>query len=296
MENENVKGQLRRETRPAMRDDRILPETRWTLGLVIPFLITAFILLYFWPDRTKELFAWPASPRMIALLMGAGYIGGAYFFLRTLFETKWHRVAIGFLPVAAFAALEGIATLLHWDRFSKGHVSFYAWAGLYMITPFLIFGLWLRNRQTDPGTLDMPDAVIPTWFRAVMGLTGAGLIACGLVFFFFPQVIIPIWAWEQTPLTTRVLGGWFVLPGVFAVLIAFDRRWSSARLALQSQALSLVLILLGAMRAWSDFDPSNPLTWLFVGGLAALLAAILIIYALMENRRNAQAQDSKKGE
>jgi hypothetical protein len=165
-----------------------------------------------------------------------------------------------------------------------------------MITPFLILGLWLRNRQADPGTFDTPDAVLPAWFRAVMGLIGAGLIACGLVFFFFPQVMIPIWAWEQTPLTTRVLGGWFVLPGVFGVLIAFDRRWSSARLALQSQALSLVLILLGAARAWSDFDPSNPLTWLFVGGLAALLAGILIIYVFMETRRNAQAQESMKGE
>ena len=31
------------------RSDRILPETRWMAALVIPFLIVAFVILYFFP-------------------------------------------------------------------------------------------------------------------------------------------------------------------------------------------------------------------------------------------------------
>lgn len=35
-----------------VRDDRILPETRWLAVLIIPFLVVASILLYVWPNVT----------------------------------------------------------------------------------------------------------------------------------------------------------------------------------------------------------------------------------------------------
>ena len=67
-----------------VRDDRILPETR-ALGFIIPpFLLAAFLILYLFPDRTQDLFAWGVKPPMTPLLMGGGYISGGYYFLRVL--------------------------------------------------------------------------------------------------------------------------------------------------------------------------------------------------------------------
>jgi hypothetical protein len=65
-----------------LRDDRILPETRWLAVLIIPFLVAAFILLYFWPNETDKLFAWTIKPTMTPMMLAAAYLGGIYFFAR----------------------------------------------------------------------------------------------------------------------------------------------------------------------------------------------------------------------
>ncbi len=61
-------------------DDRVYPLTRWVAGAVIPFLLLAFVILYFLPGSSGRFFAWDINPAMTAMFMGAGYLGGAYFF------------------------------------------------------------------------------------------------------------------------------------------------------------------------------------------------------------------------
>ncbi len=265
-------------------DDRILLFTWVVAALIVPFLVVAFVILYLLPDQTGQLFAWNIQPRMTSLLVGASYIAGAYFFVRTLFARCWHHVAVGFIPVTSFASLLMVATLLHWDRFNHGHVSFITWVVLYATTPFIILALWLRNRPYDPGGPDADDVLIPTGVRMLMAGVGALILIVGVLLFVRPTLLIPVWPWSLTPLTARTLGAWFVLPGVFGVTIARDRRWSAARLALQSQLLGIILILAGALRAWADFNHANPLTWVFVGGMSALALAIAILSIWMEKR------------
>ena len=104
-------------------------------------------MLYFFPGDTKTLFAWTIKPTMTPMVLASAYLGGAYFFLRVLREPRWNAVRTGFLSVALFAALLGVATIVHWDKFNHGHVAFWLWAGLYLTTPFLVFGGWLSNRR-----------------------------------------------------------------------------------------------------------------------------------------------------
>jgi hypothetical protein len=77
-----------------------------------------------------------------------------------------------------------------------------------------------------------------------------------------------------SPLTARIVAGWFALPGVVALGVPADSRWSAARITLQSQMFGLVLILLAAARAWSEFDTTKPATWAFVGGLTLMLLLV----------------------
>src|ERR1700726_2009997 len=155
-----------------VRTDRILPETRWVSAIIVPFLVAAFAILYLFPDHTQALFAWGIQPRMSAMMLGAAYIGGAYFFVRAAAAARWHWVKVGFLPVTTFAAFMGIATLLHWNSFNHSHISFFAWAILYFTTPFLVLGAWLRNRHTDPGMPDANDLIVPRSVRLVIGIIG----------------------------------------------------------------------------------------------------------------------------
>jgi hypothetical protein len=267
-----------------LKDDRINFETRLLSGIIVPFLVAAFAILYFLPNETARLFAWPIAPPMTSFLLGSAYIGGAYFFVRVVWLSRWHEAAIGFIPVTTFAALMMLATLLHWDRFSHGNVAFWTWTAIYATTPFLVLAAWLRNRGADPGVPEDRDAELPPAVRVALGAMGGAVLATGIGLFVAPEVLVTYWPWHLTPLTARVVGTCFVLTGVFGASIVRDARWSAARLALQSQAIGVVLILLGSLRGWSSFDHANPLSWALVGGLATMLTAIVTLYVSMERR------------
>ena len=136
---------------PPARDDRVLPQTRALALFIVPFLLVAFVILYVFPDDTGRLFAWTIKPTMTAMVLASAYLGGAWFFLRVLREQHWNVVKNGFVSVALFASLLGVATVLHWDKFNHHHVAFWTWAALYFVAPLLVIGVWLANRQYAAG-------------------------------------------------------------------------------------------------------------------------------------------------
>jgi hypothetical protein len=268
-----------------VKNDQIYRETKWLAAVIIPFLIAAFGLLFFWPNDTDKTFAWTILPSMTPMMLASAYMGGIYYFVGVILAKRWHEIKVGLLPVTAFASILGIATLLHWDRFNHSHISFFTWTALYMTTPFLVIATWLRNRSVDPGTAAPDDVVIPIFWRWLMGIFGVTTALVGLILFLQPSLLIAVWAWKLTPLTARVLGAMFALPGVVGLGVAVDSRWSNARLILQSQAFSILFIIISAVRAWGDFNPSNPVTYFFVGGLVFMLIAIAAFQLFMESRR-----------
>jgi hypothetical protein len=271
--------------RTIARDDQIYRETKWLSAIIIPFLIAAFYILFLRPTETGELFAWQIKPTMTAMMLASAYIGGVYYFVCVLIAKRWHHIKAGMLPVTAFAATLGVATILHWDRFNHSHISFFTWTALYMTTPFLVIATWLRNRATDPGTADQDDVVISMLWRWVMGIVGTLTIAVSLLLFLQPTLMIAVWPWQLTPLTARVVGAMFALPGLVGLGIAVDSRWSNARLILQTQAFSILFILISAVRAWGEFNQSNLATYLFVGGLTFMLIGIIALSFFMESQR-----------
>lgn len=272
-------------------ENKILSETRWLAALVIPFLVVAFVILFFIPAETESLFAWKIQPSMSAMMLAAAYAGGIVFFTGVLRLKQWHKVKVGFLPVLSFASLLGIATILHWDKFSHGHISFFAWAGLYFTTPFIVLTVWIRNRNQDTGKSEDHDIVIPAIARLIIGFIGAITLVISLFLFVKPETMIDLWPWILTPLTARVVGAMFSLPGLVGLGIAFDKRWGAARLILQSQGFSILLILVAALRALGDFDWANIGSWLFVGGLGFMLVSFIILLVVMDKQIDKQSKN-----
>ncbi|HEX5856495.1 MAG TPA: hypothetical protein VFY91_00160, partial [Microbacterium sp.] len=60
-------------------------------------------------------------------------------------------------------------------------------------------------------------------------------------------------------------------------VLSRDPRWSAWRLIAQTFLVATALLLTGAIRAFADFDTSNPLTWLYLGGLTGTAGALLLI-------------------
>jgi hypothetical protein len=272
-----------------MRDDRVFPATRLLGAVIVPFLLVAFALLYFFPDDTRHWFAWDVQPTITPLIMGAGYVAGAYFFVRVAIESRWHRIHVGFLPVTAFTLFMAIGTFNHLDRFATAHAGFWIWIGLYVTTPILVPLAWWRNRATDPGTPEPGERPLPGSVRPLLLGVGAFQSAVALVLLLMPSTMIEHWPWLLTPLTAQTLGGWFALPGVTALMMGLDGRWSAIRITLESQLIGLALILLGTFRAWEDVDTTNSLAYVFVAGIAGLFVSLLALewYMLARTRPSA---------
>ena len=269
----------------AAGSDQIFAFTKIAAFFVVLILISGFIILYLFPDDTERLFAWTIKPRMTPLAMGAGYAAGAFFFTRAILAKRWHHVGTGILPITVFSAAMGAATFLHWDRFNHEHITFTLWTITYIVTPFLIPFIWIRNQVTDPGIMEPGDIAVPMFVRWIMAFAGIFQLAVGLFMFFMPQVFIPIWPWTLTPLTARVIGGWFSLPGAGGLMIAREKRWSAVRITMQGTLIYVGLLLIGVWRAWSDFDTAKPLTWAYLGMLTVSFIGIGFLYFWMERQK-----------
>lgn len=266
----------------------IYPVTRWVAGLVIPFLVVAFIILYFLPSHTAKLFAWEIKPPMTAMMLGSAYAGGIYYFTGVILTRQWHRIKVGLIPVTIFASILNVATILHWDKFNHGTLPFFAWVSLYFTTPFIVFGLWLWNRGQDTNQPDKSDVIIHPLIRLVIGVIGATTLAIAIFLFLNPKLMIQLWPWTLTPLTSRVMAAMFSLPGMVGLGMAMDSRWSSAQIILQSQGFSILLILVAVFRSRVDFNWSTPGSWLFTIGLGAMLAGIVMFLALFRAYQKTQ--------
>ena len=269
----------------AVGDDRVLGYTRVLSLAIVPFLLLAFVVLYLFPGDTKRLFAWPIAPTMTPMVLASAYLGGAYFFVRVGYESRWNVVKTGFLSVALFSSLLAVATILHWDKFNHRHVAFWLWAGLYFTAPILVFGGWLANRRyAAPARAD--DGRLGTISRWIIGLVGLLALSQGVVMFLVPSLVVPIWPWMLTPLTCRVVGAIFCL-GSAGLAVLVDPRWTSVKLMLQVEALMVILILIGAVRARAQFDTGRPLTWVLLGGFLAVLLGSGYLWFTMEIRTRA---------
>jgi Trk-type K+ transport system membrane component len=273
------------------RDDRILPTTKIALIIVVPFLVLAFLILYFFPERSGDRFAWAIKPAMTALFIGAGYLGGGYQFVRLIFGREWHRYGMAFPPVMTFTVAMLAATLLHWDRFDIHRFPFQLWLFLYIVTPLLITWLWWTNRRADPVTPEPGDPLLPRGANLAFGVLGVVTLLAALAVFVRPQLAIGVWSWPLTPLTARVLAGWFALMGVGSLVLSRERRWSACRVALQSFMLWHGLVLAGAFSHAQDFGERGLING-YVVATAAGLAGMGTLYLLMEARSRRMAAKS----
>jgi hypothetical protein len=273
-------------------DDRVLPVTRWVAMAIIPFLVIAAVLLFAFPTRTGELFAWPIDPPLSAFVLASAYVGGIWFFVGVARAKAWHRVRHGFPAVVAFAGAFLIATLLHLDRFSQ-NLSFFAWITLYATTPFVIAALAIAQHRRDPRVPADLDVDVPLFARVGLALIGGAALLVGAAMFMFPEAAAGVWAWRLTPLTAQVTGSVLSLTGVVNVALLVDARWSAFRLLFAAQLISLAAIVVSVLVRWSDllWDRAFTPVFLMLVGAAVLSYGGVTLWG--ESRLRAAGRDRR---
>lgn len=254
------------------RDDRVLTSTRALSAFIAPFLLVAFVLLYGFPGDTAHLWAWPIQSHLTSMLLASAYLGGCYFFLHVLLrERRWAAVRAGLVSVALFATLLGIATLLHWGKFTHGSPAFWLWAGLYFVAPFLVVWAWVANQRY--AGQPAPDAPrLGRAARLVVAAVGGLALVTGVGMFLAPAWASSVWPWPLTPLTARVVGATFCL-GAAGLGVLADDRWEAVRLMRRVQLVMFTLIVVAVVRARHELLTDRPLTWVMGAGFAALFVA-----------------------
>ncbi|AGA32818.1 hypothetical protein TVNIR_1141 [Thioalkalivibrio nitratireducens DSM 14787] len=267
-------------------EDKVLPETRAVSAIIIPFLLAAFVILFLRSDETERLFAWPIGPQMNAMMLGATYLAGVLYFTAALFARRWQQIKFGLIPVASFAALMGVATILHWPAFNHSHPTTWIWVVLYATTPFLVVGIWIRNtRSARLGPPQPDDHTLPPPVRLLVGIVGLVGVLASLLLFVTPTLMMEIWPWRLSPLTARVLAAQFVVFSLFALAAYLDPRWQSLRYVLRAELAAPLLFLVAMVASWDDFDTGNPLTWVIAFHVVIVFSiGVPAMYLYMEAR------------
>jgi hypothetical protein len=265
------------------RDDRVLKTTRGVAAAIVPVLTAAFVILFLFPGQTRQLWGWTIRSRMSCMFMGGGYLAGALFYFRAARAKEWHRLGPGIIATTVFATMLGVATFLHWDVFNHGHVSFWAWTALYVITPPLLPLLYVKNRVFDPGTPGPEDVPIPEWIRVSMTALGAGQLLFALALYVRPSLFQKQWPWALTTISARSLAAFAAFPAVAYLAFAFERRWSALRWPFETAIAGVTLIVIGAARSTGDFKGGG-WTRAWTVGLLFGLAFLVTVRLVMERR------------
>lgn len=270
-------------------DDRVSISVRALIVIVAAILTVAGLVLTLGPDATEALWAWPMGPELTSLAVGGGYVAGAVLFIRAAFESRWHRVALVF-PVATVLTVGLlIATVLHWEAFSHGHVSFWAWFVVYLLTPMLLPAVWLTQRTHDPGEAPPGTPTVPRSVRHLLGALGAIQLTVAVIFFVLPHLAIATWPWTLSPLTARTLASFLGFVGAMWFAFLFEGRWSALQLHVEGATLGLVLVGVGAIRASDDLTGGPAATTAFVVSLGGFILALIVLQVAMHRRADVAA-------
>jgi hypothetical protein len=271
------------------RDDRILPITKIISAIIAPVLVLAVVLLYFLPGDTDRHWAWTIRPELTAMFMGAGYASGAYYFTRAVFGSSWRAVGVGLVPITGFTIFMLLATVLHWDRFDHGHVAFWLWTFLYVVTPVIVPALWLTNRRTDPGPV-AGELRTPVAIRAVLAAAGFLLVVLAIVMMVAPSVVIEDWLWPLSELTARVVAAFILLTGGLLLMVGNDGRWTASRIHIETFLIGTVLMVIAIVRDWGSLQDNEVVRWGYLLSVIVAGGLLLGLYLWMETRGRSVAR------
>jgi hypothetical protein len=237
------------------------PLRAWLIVEVL-FGIGAVLAIGRDPANSATNFAWPINPVVMAAVLGGFYITSAPLFLLPLFAKRWENIRVMILPAALFCTVQLAATFLHWDKFSIGTTPFYVWFASYLLPPpiFLAAYLWHQNKASS--NITPSNDPIPSWLNRLLMISGGLVTVIAALVFLFPNLLIPIFPWQLTPLTARSLSGWLIAVGTLMLSMAREDDRRRARLATPMLILLLPVLLMQMLRFAEQVNWGSPVLWI----------------------------------
>ena len=214
--------------------------------------IVAGPILYLSPDDTASYFAWTIQHPMTPVFMGAAYFAGIGNLLAVR-ENRWSLARVQLPAIIVFSSLMLVATLLHIPIFNWSHPVAWAWLAVYVISPVaatIVFAQMERGFRPP----EFESRPMPRGFSILMTVAGAIQAFIGLALFLFPMQAAPLWAWSLTPLTSRVIGGWWLSGAALQLMLARQKTLHTARVGLLANLLINSFLIAGAFIHFSELN------------------------------------------
>ncbi|MEW1919964.1 hypothetical protein [Pseudarthrobacter oxydans] len=257
----------------------LIPPMRWLLYVAAFLVFLAGLVLFVFPLRTAEWFAWTVNPPMTAVFLGAAYWSAAGLEVTGARSASWESARLAVWPVFVFTTLTLGVTLLHLDRFhlspengALAQIATWAWLAIYAMVPvamLVVSWMQIRSRRPAPTSVTAGRPVLPPALRLLMAGIAGVLLCYGVALLAIPAYAATWWPWTLSELTARAVGAWMVGLGWSAAQGQSSADLRTVRpVALTSVAFvilqALALLRYGGALAW----PSAPA----IGFVTVLLA------------------------
>lgn len=224
--------------------------------------IVAGPVLYLFPKDTSTYFAWTIQHPLTPVFMGASYFAGIGNLIAVK-ENRWSLARVQLPAIVMFTITMLLATLLHIPIFNWSHPVAWAWLGVYVISPLAAVLVMLQGERGYQPT-EIKAQKLPAVFTPVMYALAFITGALGLFLFLAPEQAASFWAWPLTPLTGRVVGGWYLSSVALQLMLARQTSLQTARVGLLANVLVTSLLLLGALLHLEDLNGPAASVWLYL--------------------------------
>ena len=261
----------------------VIAPMRWLLYVAAFLVFLAGLVLFVFPLRTAEWFAWTVNPPMTAVFLGAAYWSAAGLEVTGARSASWDSARLAVWPVFVFTALTFGVTLLHLDRFHLSpeagilaQVAAWAWLAIYATVPvaMLVIG-WMQIRSRPPcqSPAIAGRPVLPRALRLLLMGIAAVLLLYGTALLAVPVPAATWWPWPLSELTARAVGAWLVGLGWAAAQGQGSGDLRTVQpVALTSVAFvilqALALLRYGGALAWASAPAIGFVTVLLAIGVA----------------------------
>jgi hypothetical protein len=260
----------------------LIPAMGWLLYIAAFLVFLAGLVLFVFPLRTAEWFAWTVNPPMTAVFLGAAYWSAAGLEVAGARSASWESARLAVWPVFVFTTLTLAVTLLHLDRFhlssdiALAQVATWAWLAIYAIVPvamLVISWMQIRSLRPAPKPVAARRPALPPALRLLLAGIAGVLLTYGVALLAVPIPAATLWPWQLSELTARAIGAWLVGLGWSAAQGQLSRDLRAVRpVALTSVAFvilqALALLRYGDALRWPSAPAIGFVTILLAIGVA----------------------------
>jgi hypothetical protein len=210
-------------------------------------------VIYLFSGWAAGNFAWRISP-LLAMTIGAWFLGGAYIAFRSARLRAWSIVYPGLVFLGAFGLLELGVLIAHRDEVrlsSPVALGYVAALLIAALSAFVWLGNWIKSRDREVQTVVVPHPLV------------IRVLAAGFVVFaaYFSLRLLSgiskggnIWPGELSLLTARSIGAFYLALGLAVLPMVWSKNLIPAVALLPAAAVIAILLIIPGVVYIELFD------------------------------------------